>query len=127
LRLAAGEAIGTQLVSRQETLAARRQWLADHLQLRGGFVIDQGAVRALQEEGKSLLSVGVKGVTGDFQRGEVVAIVDLDGHEIARGLTNYSSGEARRIAGKPSTEIESELGYIDEPELIHRDNLVMTV
>ena len=125
LRLAAGEAIGTQLVSRQETLAARRQWLADHLQLRGGVVIDDGAVRALQEDGKSLLPVGVKGITGDFLRGDVVAIVDLEGREIARGLTNYSSSEARRITGVPSSSIEDELGYMDEPELIHRDNLVM--
>ena len=125
LRLADGEAIGTQLVSRQETLAARRQWLADHLLLRGGVVIDDGAVRALQEEGKSLLSVGVKGITGDFLRGDVVAIVDAEGNEIARGLTNYSSSEARRITGVPSTAIEAELGYMDEPELIHRDNLVM--
>lgn len=125
LRLAAGETIGTQLVSRQETLAARRQWLADHLQLRGGVVIDDGAVRALQEDGKSLLPVGVKGITGDFLRGDVVAIVDTEGNEIARGLTNYSSSEARRITGVPSSSIESELGYMDEPELIHRDNLVM--
>jgi glutamate 5-kinase len=125
LRLAAGEAIGTQLISRQETLAARRQWMADHLQLRGGVVLDNGAVRALQEDGKSLLSVGVKGVVGEFQRGEVVAIVDSEGKEIARGLTNYSATETRRIAGKPSTQIEAELGYVDEPELIHRDNLVM--
>ena len=125
LRLAAGEAIGTQLVSRQETLAARRQWLADHLQLRGGVVIDDGAVRALQEDGKSLLPVGVKGITGDFLRGDVVAIVDVEGNEIARGLTNYSSSEARRITGVPSSSIEDELGYMDEPELIHRDNLVM--
>jgi glutamate 5-kinase len=125
LRLAAGEAIGTQLISRQETLAARRQWMADHLQLRGGVVLDNGAVRALQEDGKSLLSVGVKGVVGEFQRGEVVAIVDSEGNEIARGLTNYNANETRRIAGKPSTQIEAELGYVDEPELIHRDNLVM--
>ncbi len=125
MRLASGEAIGTQLVSRQETLAARRQWLADHLQLRGGVVLDNGAVRALQEDGKSLLSVGVKGIFGEFQRGEVVAIVDSDGQEIARGLANYSASETRRIAGKPSTQIEAELGYVDEPELIHRDNLVM--
>ena len=127
LRLADGESLGTQLVSRQETLAARRQWLADHLQLRGSVVIDDGAVRALQEDGKSLLPVGVKGIMGDFLRGDVVAIVDGEGNEIARGLTNYSSSEARRITGVPSAAIESELGYMDEPELIHRDNLVMPV
>ncbi|MHB1352958.1 MAG: glutamate 5-kinase [Thiobacillus sp.] len=125
LRLADGEPIGSQLVARQAPLAARRQWLADHLQLRGGLVLDDGAVRALQEDGKSLLPVGVKGVTGEFERGEVVAVVDAGGREIARGLTNYSAGEARRIAGKPSTAIEAELGYMDAPELIHRDNLVV--
>ncbi|KAB2318783.1 glutamate 5-kinase [Betaproteobacteria bacterium SCN1] len=125
LRLAAGEAVGSQLVARQAPLAARRQWLADHLQLRGGLVLDDGAVRALVEDGKSLLPVGVKGVTGEFERGEVVAVVDPAGREIARGLVNYSAGEARRIAGKASSAIESELGYVDEPELIHRDNLVM--
>ncbi|MFP5382180.1 MAG: glutamate 5-kinase [Gammaproteobacteria bacterium] len=125
LRLAAGEAIGSQLVARQAPLAARRQWLADHLQLRGALVLDAGAVRALIEDGKSLLPVGVKGVTGDFTRGEVVAVVDAEGREIARGLANYSAAEARRIAGKASSAIESELGYMDEPELIHRDNLVV--
>ncbi len=125
LRLATGEAIGTQLVARQAPLAARRQWLADHLQMRGGVVLDAGAVRALREEGKSLLPVGVKGVTGEFERGEVVAVVDVDGLEIARGLVNYSAAETRRIAGKPSSAIEAELGYMDEPELIHRDNLVL--
>ncbi len=125
LRLAAGEAIGSQLVARQAPLAARRQWLADHLQLRGGVVLDAGAVRALREEGKSLLPVGVKGVTGEFERGEVVAVVDSSGREVARGLTNYSASEARRIAGKSSSAIEAELGYMDEPELIHRDNLVV--
>jgi len=125
LRLAAGEAIGSQLVARQAPLAARRQWLADHLQLRGGVVLDAGAVRALREEGKSLLPVGVKGVTGEFERGEVVAVVDPSGREVARGLTNYSASEARRIAGKSSSAIEAELGYMDEPELIHRDNLVL--
>ena len=91
LRLAQGEAIGSQLVARQAPLAARRQWLADHLQLRGGVVLDAGAVRALIEDSKSLLPVGVKGVTGEFERGEVVAIVDTAGREIARGLTNYSA------------------------------------
>ncbi|OJW44547.1 MAG: glutamate 5-kinase [Thiobacillus sp. 65-1059] len=125
LRLAAGEAIGSQLIARQAPLAARRQWLADHLQLRGGVVLDAGAVRALREEGKSLLPVGVKGVTGEFERGEAVAVVDADGREVARGLANYSASEARRIAGKPSSAIEAELGYMDEPELIHRDNLVV--
>ena len=125
LRLAEGEAIGSQLVARQAPLAARRQWLADHLQLRGGVVLDDGAVRALREDGKSLLPVGVKGITGEFERGEVVAGVDTDRCEIARGLINYSASEARRIAGKPSSAIETELGYMDEPELIHRDNLVV--
>jgi glutamate 5-kinase len=125
LRLVAGEGIGTQLVARQAPLAARRQWLADHLQLRGGVVLDDGAVRALREDGKSLLPVGVKGVTGEFERGEVVAVVDSQGREVARGLANYSATEARRIAGKPSSAIEAELGYLDEPELIHRDNLVV--
>ncbi|MDP1926293.1 MAG: glutamate 5-kinase [Thiobacillus sp.] len=125
LRLAAGEAIGSQLVARQAPLAARRQWLADHLQLHGGVVLDEGAVRALRDEGKSLLPVGVKNIVGEFERGEVVAVIDTSGREIARGLVNYSAGEARRIAGKSSSAIESELGYIDEPELIHRDNLVL--
>ncbi len=125
LRLAAGEAIGSQLVARQAPLAARRQWLADHLQLHGGVVLDEGAVRALRDEGKSLLPVGVKSIVGEFERGEVVAVIDTSGREIARGLANYSASEARRIAGKPSSAIETELGYIDEPELIHRDNLVL--
>jgi len=125
LRLAAGETIGTQLIAQQAPLAARRQWLADHLQLRGGLVLDAGAVKALREDGKSLLPVGVSGVTGEFERGEVVALVDASGHEIARGLTNYSSSEARSIQGKPSSEIEAALGYMDEPELVHRDNLVV--
>jgi glutamate 5-kinase len=125
LRLAAGEAIGSQLVARQAPLDARRQWLADHLQLRGGVVLDDGAVRALREDGKSLLAVGVKAVTGEFERGEVVAVVDAGGREIARGLSNYNASEARRIAGQPSREIEALLGYMDEPELIHRDNLVL--
>lgn len=125
LRLAAGEAIGSQLVARQAPLAARRQWLADHLQLRGGVVLDDGAVRALIEDGKSLLPVGVKGVTGEFARGDVVAIIDTAGREIARGLVNYSASEARRMAGKNSNAIETELGYRDEPEMIHRDNLVV--
>ena len=127
LRLAAGEAIGTQLIAQQAPLDARRQWLADHLQLRGGLVLDAGAVKALREDGKSLLPVGIQAVTGEFARGEVVALMNGDGNEIARGLVNYSASEARRIQGKPSSAIEAVLGYMDEPELVHRDNLVMLV
>lgn len=125
LRLAAGEAIGSQLIARQAPLDARRQWLADHLQLRGALVLDAGAAKALKEDGKSLLPVGVQRVTGEFERGEVVALIDASGHEIARGLTNYSASESRRIQGKPSSAIEAALGYMDEPELVHRDNLVV--
>ena len=125
LRLAAGEAIGSELTARQAPLDARRQWLADHLQLRGGLVLDAGAVKALREDGKSLLPVGIQAVTGEFERGEVVALVDAAGYEIARGLANYSASEARRIQGKPSSAIEASLGYMDEPELVHRDNLVV--
>lgn len=124
LRLANGERIGTQLVADKAALAARKQWMADHLQLRGSLTLDAGAARALAAGGKSLLPVGVKSVQGEFERGEVIACLDADGQEIARGLANYSATEARRIAGKPTSEIESLLGYIDEPELIHRDNLV---
>jgi glutamate 5-kinase len=124
VRLAAGEAIGSCLIASQAPLAARRQWLADHLQLRGSLTLDAGAVRALIDEGKSLLAVGVREVVGDFGRGEVVAVTDESGREIARGLVNYPASEARRIAGKPSSEIEAVLGYLDAPELIHRDNLV---
>ena len=125
LRLAAGEAIGSQLVAQQAPLDARRQWLADHLQLRGALVLDAGAVKALREDGKSLLPVGIQTVTGEFERGEVVGLLDSDGREIARGLTNYSASEARRIQGKLSNEIEMTLGYMDEPEIVHRDNLVV--
>jgi len=124
-RLAAGEAIGTQLVAREATHAARRQWLADHLQVDGKLRLDAGAVRALTAQGKSLLPIGVVEVLGDFQRGAVVACLDESGRDIARGLVNYSSDEARRIARKSSGEIESLLGYVDEPELIHRDNLAL--
>jgi glutamate 5-kinase len=125
IRLAAGEAIGTQLLATPAQMAARKQWLADHLQLRGRLLIDAGAVRALVEEGKSLLPVGVHGIEGEFTRGEAVACIAPDGREIARGLVNYSAAEARRIAGLPSTRIEEQLGYLDEPELIHRDNLIL--
>ncbi|MCS6785833.1 MAG: glutamate 5-kinase [Thiobacillaceae bacterium] len=125
LRLSQGEAIGTQFVARQAPLAARRQWLADHLQVRGRLRLDAGATRALREQGKSLLPIGVTEVIGDFQRGEVVACIDPDGRDIAHGLVNYSAEEARRIMGRQSAEIEAVLGYVDEPELIHRDNLAL--
>jgi glutamate 5-kinase len=125
LRLTDGEMIGTQLVAQTPTLAARKQWLADHLQVRGRLTLDAGAVRALAQDGKSLLPIGVHDVSGEFERGEVVACVDAQGREIARGLVNYSAAEARRILRAPTHEIEARLGYIDEPELIHRDNLVL--
>ena len=125
LRLAQGERIGTLLTARTVPLAARKQWLADHLTVSGRLRLDPGAVKALARDGKSLLPIGVVEVGGDFQRGEVVVCVDPDGREIARGLANYSAEETRRILRRPSSEIESILGYVDEPELIHRDNLVL--
>jgi len=124
-RLLQGESIGTLLLAPALALDARKQWLADHLQVSGKITLDDGAVRALRKEGKSLLPIGVTGVGGNFQRGAVVALLDGDGNDIARGLVNYSADEARLIARKPSSEIETILGYIDEPELIHRDNLVL--
>jgi glutamate 5-kinase len=126
VRLASGERIGTQLTAATAVLTARKQWLADHLQLKGRVVVDGGAARALREEGKSLLPIGVVDVIGEFSRGDVIACIGPDGREVARGLVNYGSVEARQIARKPSSEIESTLGYFDEPELIHRDNLVVT-
>lgn len=125
LRLAQGEEIGTQLVAETMPIAARKQWLADHLQVNGRLMLDAGAMRALTQEGKSLLPIGVKSVEGTFERGAVVACVSPEGKELARGLVNYGANDARRIAGKPSSEIVAVLGYADEPELIHRDNLVL--
>jgi len=125
VRLAQGEAIGTQLVARTARLTARKQWMADHLQVRGHVVIDDGAVSKLTDGGKSLLPIGVVEVKGKFARGEVIACVNAAGTPVARGLTNYSSSEARLIQRKPSSEIEVVLGYMLEPELIHRDNLVL--
>lgn len=124
LRLAQGEALGTLLISETPPLAARKQWLADHLQLAGRITLDAGAVSALQA-GKSLLPVGMTMVQGDFERGAAIACQTEDGQEIARGLSNYGSSEARRIAGKSTAEIESILGYIEDTEMIHRDNLIL--
>ena len=125
LRLAAGEAIGTQLVAETMPIAARKQWLADHLQVNGRLLLDAGAVRALTKDGKSLLAIGVKSIEGAFERGAVVACISPEGKELARGLVNYGASEARRIVGRPSSDILAVLGYVDEPELIHRDNLVL--
>jgi glutamate 5-kinase len=125
VRLARGEAIGTQLIARTARIAARKQWMADHLQVRGHVVIDDGAVQKLTADGKSLLPIGVVGVQGAFARGEVIACLNSSGQEVARGLTNYSSAETRLIQRHPSGEIEGVLGYMLEPELIHRDNLVL--
>lgn len=124
LRSARGETIGTLLYATESPLTARKQWLADHLQLAGSVVLDGGAVAALRV-GRSLLAVGIKAVEGDFERGAAVACRTADGQAIARGLINYSSSETRRIAGHATAEIESLLGYLDEEELIHRDNLVL--
>jgi glutamate 5-kinase len=125
IRLTAGDAIGTLLVAQTQKTQARKQWIADHLQLRGAVVVDGGAVVKLRDEGKSLLPIGMLQVDGDFSRGDVIAVQDESGVEIARGLANYSSAEARLICRKPSSHIEKLLGYAAEPEMLHRDNLVV--
>jgi glutamate 5-kinase len=125
VQIAAGAELGTLLVPAQEPEAARKRWLAGQLQARGRLTLDAGAVRVLREAGRSLLPVGVRAVHGDFRRGELVSCVDEQGREIARGLVNYSALESRRILGQPSRRIAEILGYADEPELIHRDNLVL--
>ena len=125
LRLAAGERIGTLLTANTPKIAARKQWMVNHLQLRGSLVVDAGAVQKLIEEGKSLLPIGVHEVQGDFSRGDVIAVRTAQGVEIARGLANYSASEARMIARKPSAQIAALLGYANEPEMIHRTNLVL--
>ena len=124
-RLCKGEPLGTLLLSDKEPVVARKQWLASHLQVSGKLVLDDGAVKVLRESGRSLLPVGVSAVEGQFARGEVVSCVDFRGQEIARGLVNYSSVETQAIKGHPSQKIEELIGYVDEPELIHRDNLVL--
>jgi glutamate 5-kinase len=125
VRLAKGERLGTLLSAATVPLAARKQWLADHLTVTGRLRLDAGAVKALSRDGKSLLPIGVVEVFGEFVRGELVGCIDPTGRELARGLVNYSSEETRRILRRPSAEIESILGYVDEPELIHRDNLIL--
>ena len=125
LRIAGGDEVGTLILPGREPLAARKRWLAGQAQVGGRLVLDDGAVRVLREAGRSLLAVGVTAVDGDFRRGEVVACVDGRGHEVARGLVNYSAVETRRILGQPTDRMEALLGYVDEPELVHRDNLVL--
>ena len=126
LRLVQGEPIGTFLVAQTQKQQARKQWMVDHLQLRGSVSVDAGAVAKLREEGKSLLPIGMTAVEGDFSRGDVIAVRDAAGAEVARGLANYASAEARLICRKPSSEFERCLGYRAEPEMVHRDNLVLT-
>jgi glutamate 5-kinase len=125
LSLFQGIAIGTLLIAPALSLAARKQWLAGHLQVAGKIVLDEGALRALRSEGKSLLPIGVKQVSGEFQRGAVVACINEQGLDIARGLINYNSDEARTIAGHASQDITGLLGYGGDTEMIHRDNLVL--
>ena len=125
LRLAQGESIGTLLVAQTAKTQARKQWMVDHLQLRGAVVVDNGAAAKLRTEGKSLLPIGMTAVEGDFSRGDVIAVRDVAGSEIARGLANYASAEARLLCRKPSAEFQNLLGYMAEPEMVHRDNLVL--
>ena len=126
LRLTQGESIGTLLIAPTQKNQARKQWMADHLQLRGAVTVDAGAVHQLRAGGKSLLPIGMTAVEGDFSRGDVIAVRDPQGLEIARGLANYASTEARLICRKPSGEFEKLLGYAAEPEMVHRDNMVLT-
>jgi glutamate 5-kinase len=125
LRLADGEAIGSCLHAGAGKLAARKQWMADHLQVSGRVTVDDGAARRLREGGASLLPVGVVEVAGEFERGDVIAVLDQQGVEVARGLSNYAAAEARLIRRAPTAQIASILGFIEQPELIHRDNLVL--
>ena len=125
LRLSRGEAIGTLLVAQTAKHQARKRWMADHLQMRGAVTVDAGAASKVRAEGKSLLPIGMTDVDGEFSRGDVIAVRDAQGVELARGLANYSSAEARMLCRKPSSEFERLLGYVAEPEMVHRDNMVL--
>lgn len=124
-KIATGEEVGTLLLPGRQPLAARKRWMAGHMKLTGRLTLDDGAVKVLCESGRSLLAVGVKAVDGEFGRGELVVCQDATGREVARGLVNYSADETRKIMGQASERIEQILGYVDELELIHRDNLVL--
>ena len=126
LRLCEGDNMGTLLVAQTAKQQARKQWMADHLQMRGSVTVDAGAAHKVLTEGKSLLPIGMTGVAGDFSRGDVIAIKDEQGMEIARGLANYASAEARLLCRKPSHDYEALLGYSAEPEMVHRDNLILS-
>jgi len=126
LRLSQGESIGTLLVAPTQKTQARKQWMVDHLQMRGSVTVDAGAVQKLRSGGSSLLPIGMAAVDGDFSRGDVIAIRSDDGVEVARGLANYASAEARLLCRKPSSAFEKLLGYMAEPEMVHRDNLVLS-
>lgn len=125
-RVFGAEDLGTLLLSKEPPITARKKWLAGQLQLRGAVQIDDGAVRVLRQQGRSLLPVGVVAVTGQFSRGDLVRCVDAQGNEVARGLVNYCADDARRLQGAPSSKIAELLGFVGEPELIHRDNLVVS-
>jgi glutamate 5-kinase len=126
-QVVAGETVGTLLRASQKPLAARKQWLAGQLQIKGKLILDKGAIKVLTEQGRSLLAVGVSAVEGTFTRGELVSCVDAEGNEVARGLVNYSSDEAKLIEGQSTESIAKILGYREDDELIHRDNLVVTL
>ena len=125
LRLSSGEPIGTLLIAQTPKQQARKQWMADQLQLRGHVTVDEGAADKIVAEGKSLLPIGMVAVSGEFSRGDVIAIRNAQGQELARGLANYSAGEARLLCRKSTNAVEGLLGYAAEPEMIHRDNLVL--
>jgi glutamate 5-kinase len=124
-RVFGGELLGTLFTPDLEPMVARKRWLAGHLQLRGKLTLDAGAVRVLRESGRSLLAVGVKAVEGRFLRGEMVSCIDEQGREVARGLVNYSAEETAKLMGQPTSRIQELIGYVDEEELIHRDNLIL--
>ncbi|ASJ70451.1 glutamate 5-kinase [Granulosicoccus antarcticus] len=125
LRLRDGEPLGTMLTSDQKPLDARKRWLADHLRAKGTVTLDEGACRVLKEKGSSLLAVGVRACSGEFSRGELVSCIDKEGREVARGLTNYSAADTRKILGQSSDQFVQLLGYSGEPELVHRDNMIV--
>jgi glutamate 5-kinase len=124
-RLSQGEPLGTHLMAGKMKNVAKKQWLADHLRVGGKLVLDDGAVNVLIKEGKSLLAIGVVDILGTFERGDVVACVNQQGQEVARGIINYHANEVVKIKRKPSSDIKAILGYVEEYELIHRDNLVL--